>query len=141
MTGLEYRLKAHHSVFGEINFDTYKYTLGSSTYSINGNLSTISLTLGYKYLFSVKRFSPYLKAGAGAANVSMPFAETKSGFTSVNNQSNLSFQYQFSGGLNYNLGKSYSVFADAGYQQYLTRNFINQNLSNTGFRIGVTSSF
>lgn len=141
MTGIELQLKKHSSFYGEVNFDGYNFKKNATTYSINSTLNTIALTVGYKYRFTQTKLAPYLKIGLGLANITYPIADTKNGFTVIENKSNISFQFQSSVGVAYNFNKNYGVFADAGYQQYQTQQFLQNNLSLIGIKIGFTSAF
>lgn len=141
MTGLEIQFKNRTALYGEVNFDSYLYNQMAAYYSIKNNLSTIALTIGGKYYFKNTKFSPYTKLGLGIANISFPIATVKNGFTSIAGESNFSFQFQGSVGLLYNINKQYGVYADAGYQKYFTQNYLPQNISLIGFKIGVISAF
>lgn len=141
MTGIELQFEKHGSVYGEINFDGYNFQKQYGNLSLKNSLNTIALTVGYKYRFSNKKLSPYIKTGLGIANISYPVVDAKSSSTSIENSSKLCIQFQASTGFVYKINKSYGVFADVGFQQYQTQNYLNQNLPLIGFKIGIISSF
>lgn len=141
MTGLELQFKKHSSLFGEVNFDGYTFIKSATNYSLSNTANTIALTVGYKYRFTSTKLSPYLKMGIGFANISYPEVNIKNGITVIENTANLSFQYQSSVGLAYNFNANYGLFVDAGFQQYLTKSFWQNNLSVTSIKIGFISAF
>lgn len=140
MTGIELKLSKTTSLVGELNFDSYKYEVKNSSYNLQGTVNTIPLTISYKKYFSTKKVSPYIKLGAGIANVSKPFVEQENNFTSIKNETNFCFQYQSSSGLCYQFKKDYILFFEAGFQQYQSRLILNNNLNTVSLKIGISTA-
>lgn len=140
MTGIELQFKTHHTIYGEINFDSYNYNKELTNISINNSLNTMALTVGYKQYFTSNKFCPFIKLGIGVANISYPVIAIKNNYTSITNSNEISFQYQASTGLQYNINKTYGLFADVGFQQYYTKQFFANNIQAITYKIGITSS-
>lgn len=141
MTGLEYRLNKKSFIVGEINFDTYNYKNEGTTFSINNNLSIISVSLLHKYVWFNKKLEPYIKYGFGIASLTYPKVdESKQNYLFVQNETNYCLHYQASVGLKYGITLAYGIFADVGFQQYLSKNIFNKQFNNLLFRIGIISS-
>ena len=140
MTGIEYKIKGNSAIYGEINFDSYKYSKQTPFYSINGNISTIPITVGFKQYFLKSKIKPYFKLGVGLANITKPEVTYIAGFTSINNQSKIVTQYQTNAGINYSFKPDYRIFVEVGYQHFSNNNLLNQTYSNKALRVGLSTA-
>ncbi len=140
MTGIEYKIKGSTAIYGEINFDSYKYSKQTAFYSINGNISTIPVTVGYKQYFLKTKVNLYFKLGGGLANITKPEVTYNGGFTTINNQSKIVPQYQINIGINYSFKPDYRIFVEGGYQHFSNNALLNQTYSNKAFRIGLSTA-
>ena len=141
MTGVEYKFNRHQSLSGELNFDGYSYKEITSAYSLSGSLTTIPITILYKYTFGKNKWLPFIKAGAGAARVSIPVINQKQGFTTIGTNTGFTSQAQVAVGINYAIARQYLIFTEAVYQQYGKLKLLsNQSFGVSAFRIGISGA-
>ena len=141
MTGIEYKFDKHQSITGELNFDGYSYKVVTSAYSLDGSINTIPLTILYKYTFGKNKLHPFIEAGAGIANISVPQVTQTQGFTTIKNKSEFASQGQVALGLIYNFTPQYLIFTEASYQQFGKIKAIDdRSFGANAFRIGISSA-
>ena len=105
------------------------------------SLSTIPVTILYKYTLGKNKWLPFIKAGGGSVKISIPTVSQKGGFTSISNNTGFAAQAQIAFGISYAINQQYIIFTEAGYQQYGKIKVLNnQTFGVSSFRIGISTA-
>jgi hypothetical protein len=141
-TGLEVKVFRFSGVGLMVSFDSYGFKKSGTGYNLNGSLKASSLVLFYRYKFGSRAWQPYLRAGGGAAWLSVPVVTVAQGTTSfVKSVQGVSVVLA-EAGLQAHLLSRYSLLF-AVEKKWMGKSSLldDTSLRTIGFKIGVISSF